>query len=56
MSNDNQILLCWIPSHVGISGNCQTDKVAGSVLRIAPEKNFKIPYIDLKMNINKYIQ
>ena len=33
MSDDNEILLCWIPSHTGISGNKQVDKVARSALK-----------------------
>ena len=39
MSNDNEILLCWIPSHTGISGDHQADKAAKSALSIILEKN-----------------
>ena len=56
MSDDNEIWLCWIPNHTGISGNEQVDKAARSDLSMVPEKNFKIPYTDLKIKINKYIQ
>ena len=38
MSDDNEILLCWIPSHVGISGNEQVDKAARSALSMVPKK------------------
>ena len=56
ISDDNKILLCWIPSHTGISGNEQDDKVARSALRMVPEKKFYIPYTNLKIKINKYTQ
>ena len=55
MSDDNEILLCQIPSHAEISENEQVDKVARSVLSMVLEKTFKIPYIDLKIKINKYM-
>ena len=48
MSNDNEILLCWIRSHIGISRNDQVDKWPG----LAQEKKIKILYTDLKMKIN----
>ena len=38
MLDDNEILLCWIPSHTGISGNEQVDKVTRSALSMVPEK------------------
>ena len=38
---------------IGISGNEQVDKAAGSALRMVSEKTFKISYTDFK--INKYI-
>ena len=33
-----KILLCWIPSHGGISGNEKVDKVARFALSMVPEK------------------
>ena len=38
MSDDNEIVLCWISRHTGISGNKQVDKVARSALSMVPEK------------------
>ena len=39
MSDDNEILLCWIPSHTEISGNEQVVK-ARFTLSMVPEKKF----------------
>ena len=55
LSNDNDIQICWVPSHTGISGNDQADKAARSTLNIINEKKFKLLYTDFKMKINKYI-
>ena len=55
MSDNDEILLCWIPSHTGISGNEQVDKATRSALSMVLEKNSKIPYTDLKIKIDKYI-
>ena len=38
--SDDKILPCWIPSHTGISGNDQIDKVARSTLSVVLEKKF----------------
>ena len=55
LSNDNDIQICWVPSHTGISGNDQADKAARSTINLTTEKKFKIPHTDFKMKINKYI-
>ena len=55
MLGDNKILLCWILSHTGITGNKQVDKVARSALSMVPGKKILIPYTDLEMKI-KFIQ
>ena len=46
MADDNKILLCWIPSHTGNSGNEQVDKTTRSALCMVPEKTFKILYTE----------
>ena len=53
LSNDNDIQICWVPSHTGISGNDQADKAARSTINLTTEKKFKILHTDFKMKINK---
>ena len=55
LSNDNDIQICWFPSHSGISGNDQVDKAARFTINLTTEKKFKIVYMDFKMKINKCI-
>ena len=55
LSNDNDIQICWVQSHTGISGNDQADKAVRSTINLTTEKKFKMPYTDFKMKINKYI-
>ena len=49
MADENEILRCWIPSHVGISGTERVDQVTRSALSMVPGKTFKIPYTELKI-------
>ena len=48
LSIDNDIQICWVPSHTRISGNDQADKAARSTLNITTEKNFKYHIQTLK--------
>ena len=50
----NEIVLCWIPSHIGIQGNEMVDKQAKTSLSLEPT-SFKIPFSNFKPSINKYI-
>ena len=49
-----EIVLCWIPIHIGIQGNEMVDKQAKTSLSLEPT-SFKIPFSNFKPYINKYI-
>ena len=49
-----EIVLCWIPSHIGIQANETVDKQAKTSLSLEPTF-FKIPFSYFKPSINKYI-
>ena len=49
-----EIVLCWIPSHIGIKGNEIVDKQAKTSLSLEPTL-FKISFSNFKPSINKYI-
>ena len=54
LSANKEIVLCWIPSHIGIQGNEMVDKQAKTSLSLEPT-SFKIPFLNFKPSINKYI-
>ena len=54
LSSTKDIIFCWLPSHVGISGNEEADKAAKLSLRLQ-ESKVKLPSSDLKPLINKFI-
>ena len=53
VSKTKEIELCWIPSHIGIKGNDQVDSAAKTAWKTPIDKSFKIPYTNLKIEINK---
>ena len=54
LSELNEIVYCWIPSHIGIAGNESVDQKAKDSLNFNPT-NFTIPYANFKSFINRYI-
>ena len=53
-NSQKEIVLCWIPSHIGIDGNEKVDSLAKIGLELNPTDT-KIPYTDLKPTINEMI-
>lgn len=54
LSTAKDIIFCWLPSHVGISGNEEVDKAAKLSLNLQ-ESKIKLPSTDLKPLINQFI-
>ena len=54
MSSHKKIILCWIPSHIGVSGNERADSAAKSAKDQSPEI-LSILYTDLKPTISKFL-
>ena len=51
---NKDIILCWVPSHVGIRGNEKADSAAKSALGL-PRAKVGVPYTDFKYLISQYI-
>ena len=51
---NKEIVLCWIPSLIGILGNEMVDQQAKTSLSLEPT-SFKIPFSNFKPSINKNI-
>ena len=54
MSSHKKIILCWIPSHIGMSRNERADSAAELALDLSPEV-ISIPYTNLTPTISKFL-
>ena len=51
---NKEIVLCWIPSRIGIPGKEMVDQQAKPSLTI-DQTSFKIPFSNFKPSINEYL-
>ena len=55
LNEGKEIILCWLPSHIGIKGNEIADTAAKSAIEL-PISKFNSSYTDQRAQINEYIK
>ena len=56
MCDQKEIILAWVPSHVGIEGNEKADELAKQSLSLRQVRRHKIPHTDFKPAISKALK
>lgn len=56
MTYSKEIVLCYIPSHIGFTGNDEADTTAKFAQNESHDNNITIHYTNLKCKINRCIQ
>ena len=51
----NNIVFCWLPSHVGIKGNQKEADIAAKSALTLNISDLKIPFTDFKPSINTFL-
>jgi len=54
-ANDNEVLFCWVPSHIGVTGNEEVDRAAREATTCETE-HIPTPRNDYKIEIKKAIK
>ena len=49
--HSKKVILCWIPSHIGIQGNGEADSLSKAALNVTLDQNTQILYTGLKHKI-----
>ena len=55
-SQNKLIKLCWVPSHMGIKGNENSDEAAKSALLLPVDQTIKILYTDMRSAITAHFK
>ena len=50
----SEVVFCWVPGHIGITGNEKADRAAKSALSLDP-CDFKVPFTDFKPLVSAFV-
>ena len=50
----SEVVFCWVPGHIGITGNEKADRAAKSALSLDP-CDFKVPFTDFKPLLSAFV-
>ena len=57
LKNDGFIIhFCWVPSHVGIKGNEEADRIAKEALNKRESSRYSFPYKDYVPKVKDFIR